>query len=156
MEGRNDEKGVALKASNYAGTQASRLAKERRRRESQDVSESRPGQPQPPPRVGEWSEESSGDIADGLSENILAGGELDNAAVKKPDAVYPPLAKAAGASGTVKVEIVVDESGNVIRARAASGHPLLQAAAVAAARRAEFAPTPIKVRGFLTYEFRIQ
>jgi periplasmic protein TonB len=56
------------------------------------------------------------------------------------------------------VQVLVDESGNVISARAISGHPLLQAAAVAAAQQAKFAPTslmgePVKVSGVLTYNF---
>ena len=42
---------------------------------------------------------------------------------------YPEIAKKVAASGSVVVEIMIDESGNVIAARAVSGHPLLQAAA---------------------------
>jgi protein TonB len=62
------------------------------------------------------------------------------------------------AEGTVSVKIVIDESGNVISAEAVSGHPLLRAAAVAAAREAQFAPTvyngsAVKVSGVLTYNF---
>jgi len=54
--------------------------------------------------------------------------------------------------------VIVDEQGNVISARAISGHPLLQAAAVAAARQAKFQPTflmgePVKVNGVITYNF---
>lgn len=56
------------------------------------------------------------------------------------------------------VEVTVDEEGYVISARAISGHPLLQQAAVKAARQARFAPTrlsgkPVKVRGVITYNF---
>jgi protein TonB len=62
------------------------------------------------------------------------------------------------ASGTVTVQVTIDESGNVVAAQAVSGHPLLQAAAVAAARQAKFSPTllsgkPVKVTGVLTYNF---
>jgi protein TonB len=58
----------------------------------------------------------------------------------------------------VIVQVLVDETGNVISAHATSGHPLLQAAAVAAARQAKFAPTslmgePVKVTGVLSYNF---
>ena len=50
------------------------------------------------------------------------------------------------------VQVTVDENGYVISAHAVSGHPLLQAAAVAAARQAKFPPTllmgePVKVTG---------
>ena len=59
----------------------------------------------------------------------------------------------------VPVEVVVDEEGNVVGARAISGHPLLQAAAVSAARQAKFSPTrlegePVRVRGTLSYDFQ--
>jgi outer membrane biosynthesis protein TonB len=56
---------------------------------------------------------------------------------------------------------VVDEAGNVISAQAISGHPLLQAAAVTAAREAKFAPTrlngsPVKITGIIVYNFSVQ
>jgi TonB family protein len=51
---------------------------------------------------------------------------------------YPAIAKAAHAFGEVKIEVTVDETGRVIAAHAVSGHPLLQAAAVSAARQASF------------------
>ena len=59
------------------------------------------------------------------------------------------------------VQVTIDEYGNVIAARAVSGHPLLQAAAVAAARQAKFAPTfllgeAVKVTGVITYNFAAQ
>jgi len=59
---------------------------------------------------------------------------------------------------SVTVEVTIDEDGNVVAARAISGHPLLQAASVAAARNAKFAPTkmsgqPVKVQGVLVYTF---
>jgi protein TonB len=72
--------------------------------------------------------------------------------------VTPPIARAAKASGEVVVQIMIDEDGNVISATAASGHPLLRAAAVAAARESKFSPTrlsgqPVKVNGVLIYNF---
>ncbi len=86
------------------------------------------------------------------------GGVLDAKATSKPAPAYPALAKAAHASGTVNVRVVVDETGGVTSAEAVSGHPLLRPAAVAAARAAKFPPTvqdgrPVKVRGTLTYSF---
>jgi TonB family protein len=96
----------------------------------------------------------------GLSSNHppVSGGVLDDKAVSKPAPAYPPIAKAAKASGKVTVMVTVDESGNVVEAHAVSGHPLLQAAAVAAARQAKFAPMklsgqPVKFTGVLTYNF---
>ena len=92
---------------------------------------------------------------------IVSGGILNGKAISKPEAVYPPIAKAARAQGAVAVQIVVDENGDVVSAQAVSGHPLLQAAAVEAARQAKFTPTrlsgePVKVSGVLTYTFVLE
>jgi TonB family protein len=86
------------------------------------------------------------------------GGSLNGRAIRLPNPEYPEVAKAAHASGEVKVEVTVDEQGNVIAAKAVAGHPLLQAAAVSAAREAKFEPTrsesgPVKVNGVLVYRF---
>jgi len=94
-------------------------------------------------------------------KTIVSGGVLNGRAISKPQPAYPPIAKAARASGTVTVQIVVDESGRVISASAVSGHPLLQQAAVSAARNARFSPTllsgqPVKVSGVITYNFVLQ
>jgi TonB family protein len=90
--------------------------------------------------------------------SAISGGVLNGKATKKPQPVYPPIAAAARAQGTVVVQVTVDEEGYVISARATSGHPLLQQAAVLAARQARFEPTllegkPVKVRGVITYNF---
>jgi TonB family protein len=91
-------------------------------------------------------------------KNVVSGGVLNGKAVSKPAPVYPPIAKAARAQGAVTVQIIVDEEGYVISANAVSGHPLLQQAAVFAARQARFSPTfidgqPVKVSGVITYNF---
>ena len=85
-------------------------------------------------------------------------GALDDEATSKPEPAYPRVAQAVKARGTVVVQVAVDEGGRVVMASAVSGHPLLHAAAVAAARQAEFEPQvvggkPVKVIGTLTYEF---
>lgn len=90
----------------------------------------------------------------------ISGGMLNGKAISLPNPEYPPIARQARASGTVNVEIMTDEQGNVISARAISGHPLLQSAAVNAARQAKFTPTYlagqlVKVRGVLAYNFVI-
>src|SRR5215208_3783159 len=104
-----------------------------------------PPAPTPPPRP----------------KTVVSGGVLNGKAISKPQPAYPPIAKAARASGTVTVQILVDESGRVVSASAVSGHPLLQQAAVAAARQARFSPTllsgqPVKVSGVITYNFVLQ
>lgn len=90
--------------------------------------------------------------------NTISGGVLNGKVISKPQPAYPPIARAARAQGTVAVGVTVDEEGYVISARAVSGHPLLQQAAVGAARQARFAPTllegkPVKVMGIITYNF---
>ncbi len=91
----------------------------------------------------------------------INGGVLNGKATEMPAPEYPTIAKAAHASGAVNVEIMIDENGAVVAARAVSGHPLLQAAAVNAARQASFTPTrlsgePVKVTGVLVYNFVAQ
>lgn len=91
----------------------------------------------------------------------ISGGVLNGKAVSLPQPAYPPIARTAHASGTVTVQVVVDEEGKVLTAHAVSGHPLLQAAAVAAARNARFVPTKlagqsVKVTGVIIYNFRAQ
>jgi TonB family protein len=89
---------------------------------------------------------------------IVSGGVLNGKAISKPQPAYPHTAFVARVTGTVVVQVLVDEEGRVISAKAISGHPLLQLAAAAAARQARFPPSllsgqPVKVSGVLTYNF---
>ncbi len=88
----------------------------------------------------------------------ISAGELNGNAISLPSPEYPAIARAVGAEGTVKVQVIIDETGNVIAAKVVSGHPLLQSAAVEASRQARFSPTklqgePVKVSGVITYNF---
>jgi protein TonB len=88
----------------------------------------------------------------------ISGGVLNGKAISLPKPTYPAAARAVRASGAVQVQVLIDETGKVVSASAAGGHPLLQAAAVAAARGARFSPTllsgqPVKVSGIITYNF---
>jgi TonB family protein len=92
------------------------------------------------------------------SSRTISGGVLNGKAISLPKPAYPPIAKQVKASGSVVVQVVVDEKGNVVTARPVSGHPLLHAPAVAAARTAKFSPTkvsgkPVRVSGVITYNF---
>jgi len=92
---------------------------------------------------------------------IVSGGVLNGKATSLPKPAYPAAAKAIHASGSVVVQVTIDESGRVISASAVSGHPLLKAAAVSAAQGARFSPTllsgtPVKVSGVITYNFTAQ
>ncbi len=85
-------------------------------------------------------------------------GVLNGRAVNLPTPAYPAAAKAMRAGGRVTVQITVDEGGNVLSARAMSGHPLLRQSAEAAALQSRI--NPIKVNnqavaatGLLVYNF---
>jgi periplasmic protein TonB len=91
----------------------------------------------------------------------ISGGVLNGKAISLPKPPYPQIARAAHAAGTVVVQVLIDENGNVVSAHAVSGHPLLQAVAVQAARQARFSPTklsgqPVKVTGVIQYNFVAQ
>jgi protein TonB len=86
---------------------------------------------------------------------------LTSKAISLPQPPYPPLARQIRVSGTVSVQILVDESGRVVAAHAVSGHPFLTRSAEEAAQRARFTPTvlngqAVKVQGVITYNFVLQ
>jgi periplasmic protein TonB len=91
----------------------------------------------------------------------ISGGVLNGKAVRLVQPPYPAIARSARAAGQVRVQIVIDENGNVVSAAPVSGHPLLQGAAVSAARASKFTPTklsgmPVKVSGVIIYNFVAQ
>jgi len=88
----------------------------------------------------------------------ISGGVLNGKAIHLAKPAYPAIARSAHAEGIVMVQVLIDENGDVVSAHAVSGHPLLQASAVAAARASKFSPTklggqPVKVSGVITYNF---
>lgn len=92
------------------------------------------------------------------SKRIRKVGVLNGKALKLPKPGYPMTARGSAVSGTVSVEVLVDEQGNVFRAQAISGHPMLHQVARDAACGAKFSPTvmdqrPIRVSGVITYNF---
>lgn len=88
----------------------------------------------------------------------ISGGVVNGKATNLVKPPYPAAARAVRAAGAVNVQVTIDESGNVISASAVSGHPLLRAAAVQAARSSKFSPTmlsgqAVKVTGVIVYNF---
>jgi TonB family protein len=74
---------------------------------------------------------------------------------------YPPLARPIRLQGVVTVQVLIDETGKVISAKAISGHPILIPEAQKAALQSRFSPTllskqPVKVSGVITYNFKMQ
>lgn len=111
--------------------------------------------------------EETNDIKNGEAALVAAGdgkiaasGVVNGKAISLPQPAYPQAAREARVSGTVVVQVVIDENGMVRSAQAVSGPTLLQLAARNAACGARFAPTtlsgrPVKVSGVVTYNFSI-
>jgi TonB family protein len=86
----------------------------------------------------------------------ISGGIMNGKAISLPQPAYPAIRTKA--SGTVVIQVLIDESGKVISVHAVSGHPLLLPSAIKAAREARFTPTvlsgePVKVIGVVVYKF---
>lgn len=91
-------------------------------------------------------------------KQVVNRGVLNSRASNLVTPPYPPAARAMGASGEVRVHVLVDENGNVVMARAVSGHPLLKSSAEGAARSSKFYPAlinghPVKMNGVIVYNF---
>ena len=74
--------------------------------------------------------------------------------------VYPALAKQTHIQGTVIVDAILDEHGNVIEMKVVSGPPLLIQAAMDAVRQWKYEPTylndePVPVQLNVTVQFRL-
>ena len=113
----------------------------------------------PTPAAANGTGTGMGGSSSGGYAGPITGGMLNGKAISLPIPVYPPIAKQAQASGSVMVQITIDEGGNVVSASAVSGHPLLRAAAITAAREAKFSPTKlngeaVKVSGVFALQLR--
>jgi TonB family C-terminal domain len=76
--------------------------------------------------------------------------QLCGKAISMPKPAYPEEAKSKKLSGVVQVEVVIDEHGRVIWAKAVSGPDLLQGVSMKAACRARYSPTLISGRAIKT------
>lgn len=126
-----------------------------------------PPEPPPPVKVSPGKKEprlepAKSDQPEQEAPRIIrqSGGVISGDAIIKAEPAYPPRAKDARVSGTVIVEVTVDESGNVIAAHALSGHPLLRDAAVSAAHGWRFNPTkvsgkPVRVVRTIMFNFSL-
>lgn len=91
-------------------------------------------------------------------EKVIRGGILNGKAVSLPKPEYPAAARSLNAKGTVSVQVLIDEAGNIVSATALSGHPLLRSVSEQAALGSKFSPTllsgnPVRVSGVITYNF---
>lgn len=84
--------------------------------------------------------------------------ELLKRIIKWQEPEFPPIARQARAGGPVVVDLIIDEKGNVVSAQVVSGHPLLRAVMLKAARAWKFKPAtvnkvPVRLGGRITYAF---
>ena len=89
---------------------------------------------------------------------LVTGGVLNGKATYLPKPSYPSEARANRDSGSVSVQVLIDEQGKVIRAGIVSGPATLQFASRESACGAKYSPTtlagqPVKVSGIIVYNF---
>ena len=98
-------------------------------------------------------------VADKPKDNSpVEVGSLLGYATKQSQPVYPAAARTLRQSGMVKVEVTVDENGQVAEIQKASGPVTLQDAAKDAIKKWRFKPfvrdgQPVKAVGFVTFNF---
>lgn len=107
----------------------------------------------PPPIIPKKAEEPPRKSPPTVSLGVITG-----KATNLPKPIYSAAARAVNAGGDVNVQVLIDEKGNVISAKAVDGHHLLRESAERAARTAKFTPTvlsnqPVKVTGIIVYKF---
>ena len=89
----------------------------------------------------------------------VSTGVLKSNALSIPKPSYPPLAKQLRLQGSISVQVLIDEKGKVVSAKALpGGHQILVNAAETAAMQARFSATllsgqPVKVSGVINYNF---
>lgn len=93
-------------------------------------------------------------------EGPMDVGSLIGYATKQTAPVYPPAARSMRSTGIVRVEVTVDESGEVAEIQKTSGPPLLQTAAKDAVRKWKFKPfmrdgQPVRATGFVNFNFSL-
>jgi TonB family protein len=93
-----------------------------------------------------------------VDKSPLAVGPLIGYATKRVNPVYPSQARNMRMTGTVKVEVVIDEDGNVAEIENTEGPALLKRAASDAVRKWQFRPferdgRPVKATGFISFNF---
>ena len=89
---------------------------------------------------------------------VVSKGVITGLATYLPKPAYTQMAKQVRAQGSISVQVLIDETGRVVSAKALGGSPFLTVEAQKAAMQARFSPTmlgnqPVKVSGIITYNF---
>ena len=79
--------------------------------------------------------------------------EMLRRAKTKVQPTYPDLARKMNITGTVKIEVTVSPNGTVKEARIVGGHPVLSTAALEAAKKWRFDPSPAESSGIIDFKF---
>ena len=111
-----------------------------------------PPPPPPPPPAGP---------VDGTMPLRVGGNIAPPTKITDVKPVYPPIAQAAGVTGVVIMELVIDTAGNVRDARVLKSIPLLDQAALDAVKQWQFTPTrlnntPVPVIMTVTINFSLE
>lgn len=107
------------------------------------------------PKVDEVDRDTPPPVVDRRPRNI---GIVNSKATSLPKPIYPETALRMGISGSVTIQVLIDEQGRVVSATASDGNAMLRESALRAAKQARFTPTllskvPIKVTGIIVYHF---
>jgi periplasmic protein TonB len=91
---------------------------------------------------------------------LVSSTVLQGKAIERRVPAYPELVRRIRLQGEVAVEVIISPEGRVESARAISGHPMLIAASLEAARGWRFGPTflngvPVRVTGVITFVFKL-
>jgi protein TonB len=77
-------------------------------------------------------------------QRVTVGGQIQEALlVRKVSPVYPPLARQARISGTVRLQAIIGVDGAIRELRVLSGHPLLVRSALDAVQQWRYRPTEL-------------
>lgn len=118
------------------------------------VIENKPTVQVPVPQAAQPKVESAGPTGP------MEVGSLIAYATKQQAPVYPPAARSMRTVGVVKVEVVVNESGEVAEVKNTTGPMMLQTAAKDAIRKWKFKPfvrdgQPVRANGFVNFNFAL-
>jgi protein TonB len=126
---------------------------------------SAPPTPKETPKTSAAEPEAGGPAEEKKPEAVAELGPVDAGsllpfATSRSNPVYPPAAKTIRATGVVRVEIMINENGEVADVQRASGHAMLQSAAKDAVRKWKFKPfmrdgQPVKATGFVNFNFSL-
>lgn len=127
------------------------------------LTDSRPAQEEPKAIVvqGTVPDKPIGPAAESVkNEGPMDVGSLIDFATKRTSPVYPSAARSMRAMGVVRVDVTVDESGEVAEVQRTSGPLLLQSAAKDAVRKWKFKPfirdgQPVRAIGFVNFNFAL-